>query len=76
MLSLDTGHDRDYSEGAAYREYYSTDELMFGVPVSDPRLKNKDEVLGVFLASAPQYPLALSHQFLVDHPIHQGDRRR
>lgn len=71
VLSLDTGHRRDYSEGAAYREYYSTDELMFGVPVLDPRLKNKDEVLGVFLASAPQYPLAVSHQFLVDHPIHQ-----
>ena len=32
VLSLNTGHRRDYSEGAAYREYFSTDELMFNVP--------------------------------------------
>jgi len=32
VLSLDTGHQRDYSEGAAYREYFGTDELMFQVP--------------------------------------------
>ncbi|MEM6473509.1 MAG: DUF3179 domain-containing (seleno)protein, partial [Planctomycetota bacterium] len=45
VLSLETGHDRDYGEGVAYHDYFATDELMFAVPKTDPRLKNKDEVL-------------------------------
>lgn len=45
VLSLDTGFTRDYSEGAAYRDYFATDRLMFEVPRADTRLKNKDEVL-------------------------------
>jgi len=38
VLSLDTGYGRDYSEGAAYRDYFATDELMFSVPVLDTTL--------------------------------------
>jgi hypothetical protein len=45
VLSLETGYERNYSEGAAYREYFATDRLMFEVPETDSRLKNKDEVL-------------------------------
>jgi hypothetical protein len=45
VLSLDTGHQRDYSEGAAYRDYFSHDALYFQVPGDDRRLKNKAEVL-------------------------------
>jgi hypothetical protein len=45
VLSLETGYERNYGEGAAYREYFSTDRLMFEVPRSDTRLKNKAEVL-------------------------------
>jgi hypothetical protein len=45
VLSLDTGVDRDYGENAAYRDYFSHDRLMFEVPASDTRLKNKAEVL-------------------------------
>ena len=45
VLSLDTGFDRDYAEGAAYRDYFATDRLMFEVPTTDTRLRNKDEVL-------------------------------
>ena len=45
VLSLDTGFTRDYSEGAAYRDYFATDRLMFEVPTRDARLKNKAEVL-------------------------------
>ncbi len=47
VLSLDTGHDRDYGEGVAYRQYFATDELMFEVPSLDHRLKNKAEVLAL-----------------------------
>jgi hypothetical protein len=61
VLSLDTGHQRDYSEGAAYREYFSTDRLMFTVPRLDPRLPNKADVLALrFDESA----LAISADFL------------
>ncbi len=50
VLSLDTGHRRDYSEGAAYRTYFGTDELMFRVSNVDRRLANKEEVLVLRLA--------------------------
>jgi hypothetical protein len=53
VLSLDTGFERDYSEGAAYREYFATDELMFGVPKTDARLRNKDEVLALLVEREP-----------------------
>jgi hypothetical protein len=76
VLSLDTGHERDYSEGAAYRQYFATDELMFDVPRLDERLKNKAEVLTLLLrepdGSAPtRRPLALSAEFLKRNPVHQ-----
>jgi hypothetical protein len=45
VLSLDTGHRRDYAEGAAYREYFGHDRLMFEVPSRDGRLPNKAEVV-------------------------------
>jgi len=61
VLSPDTGHQRDYSEGAAYREYFATDRLMFGVPKLDTRLPNKAEVLG--LRSAHEQ-LAIAVEFL------------
>ena len=68
VLSLDTGHRRDYSEGAAYRGYFSTDELMFQVSENDDRLRNKEEVLVMRLddlteAGRPR-PLAIAAHFL------------
>jgi hypothetical protein len=67
VLSLDTGFERDYAEGAAYREYFATGELMFTVPRTDRRLRNKDEVL-VLLVSPPEggerRPLAIAVKFL------------
>ncbi len=70
VLSLDTGHQRDYAEGAAYRDYFATDELMFSVPVLDTRLKNKDEVFTVLLALHPEAPLAISAEFLAETPVY------
>jgi hypothetical protein len=49
VLALQTGFERDYAEGAAYRDYFATDKLMFTVPRTDPRLKNKDEVLALLV---------------------------
>lgn len=45
VLSLQTGHRRNYGEGVAYHNYFATDQLMFTVPKIDTRLLNKDEVL-------------------------------
>ena len=70
VLSLDTGHTRNYDEGAAYRDYFATDDLMFQVPALDTRLKNKDEVFTVLLAAHPDRPLALSADFLAANPVH------
>ena len=68
VLSLDTGYDRDYGEGRAYRDYFSNDNLMFQVPERDNRLRNKAEVLGILLSpgspEGEQEPLAVSARFL------------
>lgn len=71
VLSLDTGHQRDYGEGVAYREYFSTDRLMFGVPKLDARLPNKAEVLAVRVAGARGEPLAIAVEFLARKPVYQ-----
>ncbi len=75
VLSLETGHQRDYSEGAAYRNYFATDQLMFGVPKLDPRLPNKAEVLALRAperigAKAEQLAIAASH--LAANPVFHG----
>jgi hypothetical protein len=69
VLSLNTGHQRDYGEGVAYHEYFATDELMFDVPQVDQRLKNKDEIFVIRLTEK-QEPLAMSLQFLQVHPVY------
>jgi len=70
VLSLQTGHNRDYSEGAAYAKYFATDELMFNVPKLDRRLKNKEEVLIVRIDGYKEDPLAISSTFLKKKKIY------
>ncbi len=74
VLSLETGHRRDYSEGAAYRGYFGTDDLMFPVSRRDDRLANKEEVL-VLRPEDPARdgapaPLAITARFLDRNRIH------
>ncbi|HEX6159115.1 MAG TPA: DUF3179 domain-containing protein, partial [Thermoanaerobaculia bacterium] len=48
ILSIETGHARDYSSGAAYSKYFSSPDLMFPVwKKADARLANKEWVLVV-----------------------------
>ena len=70
VLSIDTGHERDYSEGAAYRDYFSNDQLMVAVPELDTRLKNKDEILALRLPELPTEQLAIAVDFLADQPVY------
>ncbi len=72
VLSLDTGHKRDYGEGAAYREYFSNDRLYFEVSNKDRRLKNKAEVLVLQVrpaAGGPAEPVAIDADYLADTPV-------
>ena len=76
VLSLETGHQRDYSEGAAYRDYFSTDQLMFQVQAQDDRLDNKDEVVVMLFddpAGGDRHPVAISVDFLDDRPVFQSE---
>jgi len=60
VLSLDTGHNRNYDKGEAYKDYYATDELMFPVPDRDDRLRNKDEVMIIRADGYRNDPVAIS----------------
>ena len=75
VLSLETGHERDYREGAAYRDYFATDDLMFAVPLTDDRLKTKDEVVVTLLdgEDGVRHPLAIHVEFLEEKRLYQGE---
>lgn len=72
VLSMNTGHERDYSEGAAYRDYFATDQIMFAVPKLDDRLRNKDEVLALRFGDAEETPIAIAADFLAKNPVYQN----
>ena len=77
VLSLDTGHRRNYAEGAAYRSYFGSDELMFAVSRRDARLPNKAEVLVLRLPDPDRpgelVPLAITARFLLRSRVFQYD---
>ncbi len=70
VLSLKTGHRRDYGEGVAYQDYFSSDELMFNTPFVDERLDNKQEVLALRFPASPKEQLAIDTQFLNKTPLY------
>lgn len=72
VLSLETGHRRDYGEGVAYADYFGTDELMFNTPFKDDRLDNKREILALRFAAAPDQQLAIDTDFLSRNEIYKG----
>jgi hypothetical protein len=47
VLDPQTGHQRDYTPGAAYGEYFASADLMFPVGVQDERLAPKAWVFGL-----------------------------
>ena len=72
VLSLSTGHYRDYDEGVAYKEYFATDDVMFNVQKKDTRLKNKQEILAIRLPKETDENIAISSKFLKKNPIFKG----
>jgi hypothetical protein len=77
VLSVHTGFERDYGEGKAYRDYFSTDRLWYDVPRHDDRLKSKDEVLVFRLSSSSEeeIPFAISVRFLKKKRLFQFRER-
>ena len=75
VLSIDTGYERNYAEGAAYREYFATDRLMIEVPTRDGRLKNKAEVLVVRseVLGGDALPIAIAVDRLRREPLFAFD---
>jgi len=69
VLSLDTGHKRDYGEGVAYKSYFANHDLMFKVPKTDDRLRNKDEVVAL---REGDDQVAVSADFLISNPVYHG----
>ena len=72
VLAIPREYDRDYSEGAAYANYFATDDLMFPVPTSDDRLANKAEVLIIRAPNYRQDPLAISIDYLRKNKWYKG----
>ncbi|MGI9305345.1 MAG: DUF3179 domain-containing (seleno)protein, partial [Gammaproteobacteria bacterium] len=78
VLSLNTGHRRNYGEGVAYRDYFATDDLMFTVPKIDTRLKNKDEVLALWFPAVSDETVAIAADYLAENPVYHdriGERQ-
>jgi hypothetical protein len=59
VLSLDTGHDRDYGPGVVYRDYFASPDLMFPAVVAPGTpLGPKDYVFGLRVAGGTKaWPL-------------------
>ena len=47
VLSLDTGHERDYTPGQPYGDYFASPDLMFPMLVPDERLAPKDYIFAL-----------------------------
>ena len=48
VLSIETGHARDYGSGVVYKDYFASPDLMFPVLVrGDAPLEQKDYVFGI-----------------------------
>lgn len=71
VLSLETGHKRNYDEGVAYRDYFASDKLMFNVPKTDNRLANKAEILALRPQQITGEHLAIAADFLAANPVYQ-----
>lgn len=74
VLSLVTGHDRDYGSGVVYRDYFSSDDLMFPTQVDQTLVGQKEYVFGIRqFGAAKAWPLsAFKDQRVINDRI--GDR--
>ena len=58
VLSLDTGHFRNYDSGVVYREYFASPDLLYPTIADQTRLAQKDYVYGIRVAGgAKAWPI-------------------
>ncbi len=58
VLDIETGHDRDYTPGAAYGDYFASASTLFPVYQRSQQLPEKSFVFGLLLRGTPKaYPL-------------------
>jgi hypothetical protein len=58
VLSLETGHLRNYGSGVVYHEYFSSPDLMFPTGVDETLLRQKDYVFGIRdVAASKAWPI-------------------
>lgn len=58
ILSLQTGHRRNYGSGVVYQEYFASDDLMFPAIADERRQRQKDYVFGIQqFGAAKAWPL-------------------
>jgi hypothetical protein len=58
VLSLETGHRRDYGSGVVYRDYFARPDLMFPTSVDETLLRQKDYVFGIRdVAASKAWPI-------------------
>jgi hypothetical protein len=67
VLSLRTGHSRDYGSGVVYRDYFASPDLMFPTIVrNEGSVKRKDFVFGIRdVAAAKAWPI----EAFADEPV-------
>jgi hypothetical protein len=73
VLNLDTGFSRNYDEDVAYKNYFSTDDLMFNVPSPDRSIKYKQSILAIRLPELSNESIAISTKYLKKNPIYEGE---
>lgn len=72
MLSLDTGHRRDYGSGVVYRDYFASSQLMFPALGDQSRkLSEKDQIFGLRLTGGNKaWPLSkFTHNEVVNDQV-------
>ena len=67
VLSLRTGHSRDYGSGVVYRDYFASPDLMFPTVVrNEETVRRKDFVFGIRdVAAAKAWPI----EAFADEPV-------
>jgi hypothetical protein len=58
VITLNTGHSRNYGSGVVYNDYFASPELMFPTIVDQTQFRQKDYVFGVrVFGGAKAWPL-------------------
>ena len=73
ILSLQTGHRRDYGSGVVYRDYFASQDLMFPTNVDQRQHRQKDYVFGIReFGGAKAWPLKAFRKRRVINDAMQG----